>query len=154
MTGLGSEELMGSEATRALTARQREASTRVDRLILEAEARSPIGIARRARITSIVREGRRALKALSAARLALADAEERAGVALILLTGVGLSSSEAYESLGISRAVGRRLIELSAPTRSIADGLSTGTSTAPSSRTDRPDGETGAPHGATTKGSL
>lgn len=143
---------MGSETTRALTARQREASTRVDRLIAEAEARSPIGSARRARITSIVREGRRALKALSAGRHALADAEERAGAALILLTEVGLSSSEAYQSLGISRAVGRRLIELSAPTRRSAAGPSTSTSHDPSSGSDRPDGETGAPRGATTKG--
>lgn len=145
---------MGSETTKALTARQREASTRVGRLIAGAEERSPIAAARRARINSATRDGLRALKALSAARRSVADAEERAGAALILLTRDGLSSIEAYQSLGISRAVGRRLIELSAPTRRTPDGQSTGTSTDPSSPTDRPDGETDAPRGATTtKGS-
>jgi hypothetical protein len=145
---------MGSETTRALTARRREASTRVDRLIVDAEARSPVGSVRRARISSTVRDGRRALKALSAAQRALADAEERAAAALILLTGDGLSCSEAYQSLGISRAVGRRLLEIFAPTRRTAARPSTGAPANPLSHTDRPDRETGSLRRTTTKGSI
>ncbi|WP_148046156.1 hypothetical protein [Nocardioides marmoriginsengisoli] len=145
---------MGSETTKALRARQREASTRVTRLIAEADAGSPIGSARRTRINSAVREGRRAITALGSAERAVADAEARAGAALIRITEDGLSNNEAFESLGISRAVGRRLINLSVSTRRAPAGLSTSTSTDPTPGANRADGETGAPSDATTKGNL
>ena len=145
---------MGSETTKALRARQREASARVDRLIAEADERSPIGSARRARIKSAVRDGRRALRALDAAERALADVEGRAGAALTRLTEDGLSRNEAYESLVVSRAVGRRLIELAVTTRRTSADFSTGTSTDRASSADHAEGETGASDGATTKGIL
>lgn len=145
---------MGSETTKALQARRREAAARVDRLIAAADERSPIGSARRARIKTTIRDGRRALRALDAAERVLAEVETRVGAALIRLTEDGLSRSEAYESLGISRAVGRRLLELAVTTRRTSAVFSTGRSTDPASSADRADGETGASDGATTKGNL
>ena len=103
---------MGSETTKALLARRREAAARVDRLVAAAEEPSPIQASRLARIKSANREGRRALRALDSAERTLAEAETRVGSALIRLTQEGLSRSEAYASLGLSRAIGRRFIEL------------------------------------------
>lgn len=136
---------MGSETTKALVARRRAASARADRLVAEARERDPIGSARRARISSTVREGRRALKALGAAERALVDLQARVGAALIRLTEDGLSRNEAYQSLNVSRAVGRRLIRLSASTRPAVSGLSTGTSTDPASGADPAHGENRRP---------
>jgi len=103
---------VGSETTKALLARRREAAARVDRVIAAAKERSPNGASRLARIRSAIREGRRALRALDSAERTLADAETQVGNTLLRLTQDGLSRSEAYESLGISRAIGRRLIAL------------------------------------------
>jgi hypothetical protein len=108
---------MGSETTKALLARRREAAAQVERLIAAAEERSHIGASRLARIKSATREGRRALRALDSAERTLAEAETQVGTTLLRLTQDGLSRSEAYKSLGISRAIGRRLIELAAGTR-------------------------------------
>ena len=116
---------MGIETTKALLARRREAEARVDRLIAAAEERSPIGASRLARIKSANREGRRALRAIDSAERALAEAETRVGNTLIRLTQEGLSRSEAYKSLGISRATGRRLIELAGCTRRTSADFST-----------------------------
>ena len=116
---------MGSETTKALLARRREAAARVDRLIAATEEHSPIGSVRRARIKSATREGRRALRALDSAERTLAEAESQVGNTLIRLTQDGLSRSEAYEALGLSRAIGRRLIGLAVCTRRTPADLST-----------------------------
>lgn len=145
---------MGSETTKALAARRREATARAVRMIAEAEERSPIGSARRARIKSTVRDGCRTLRALGAAERALAELQERAGAALVRLTDDGLSCAEAFESLGLSRAVGRRLIRVAASRECAPRTRSTGGSTDPAPGADRADGGSGAPHGATTKGIL
>lgn len=113
---------MGIETTKALRARRREAAARVDRLVAGAEERSPVGSARRARITAAVRDGRRALRAMDAAEQALVEVRARVGLTLTRLTSDGLSRNEAYRALGVSRAVGRRLIERPAARRTSADG--------------------------------
>ena len=147
---------MGSETTKALQARRREAAARVDRLIAAAHERSPIGSARLARIKAATRDGRRALKALESAERSLAEAETQVGDALNRLTQDGLSRSEAYESLGLSRAIGRRLIELAAPTRRKCTDFSTSTPAERASSAARVDGETGTSRhgGASNEGNL
>jgi hypothetical protein len=102
---------VGIETTKALRARRREAAARVDRLVAGAEERSPVVSARRGRIRAAVRDGRRAVRAMDAAERALVEGRARVGRALTRLTGDGLSRNEAYQALGVSRAVGRRLIE-------------------------------------------
>lgn len=145
---------MGSETTKALAARRREASARAVRLIAEAEEHSPIGAARRARIISTVREGRRSVKALGAAERALTVLQARVGAALIRLTEDGLSRSDAYELLDLSRAVGRRLIDVSASTQCASEVPSTSSPIDPAPGAARAEGETGALNCATTKGIL
>lgn len=112
---------MGIETTKALQARRREAAARVDRLLAVAGERSAVASARRVRIKAAVRDGRRALRALGTAEQAVLDLRARVGVALTRLTGDGLSSNDAYRALGVSRAVGRRLIGLPEARRTAAD---------------------------------
>lgn len=83
-------------------------------------------------------------RALDAAEQALAEIEAGVGAALIRVTEDGLSRNEAYVSLGLNRAVGRRLIELALTTRCTSADSSTGTPTDRASSANRTDRETGA----------
>ena len=147
---------MGSETTKALRVRRREADARVARLIAAADERSPIGSARLARIKTATREGRRAMRALESAERTVVDAEAQVGAALIRVTQTGLSRSEAFELLGLRRAIGRRLIELAAPTRRTCSDFSTATPAERASSATQADGETGTSNtgGASNEGNL
>ncbi len=103
---------MGSEAARAIRARQRESAARVERLIRRRDERALIGSSRRQRIKAAAREGRLALRVLDKAGRSVADAEERVGRALERITAEGLPRSDAYAALDLTRAVGDRLIGL------------------------------------------
>jgi hypothetical protein len=101
---------MGVEAGKAIRARQRETATRVDRLIAKRDEHGPIGSIRRERIKAATRDGRRALRARDAAQGAVHGAEVRVGAALARIAAQGLSCNEAFEVLGLSKSVGRRLL--------------------------------------------
>ena len=116
---------MGKETTRALQARRRETAARVERLIAAADRRNPIAWARRARIKAAVRDGRRELRALEGADQAATDRRARVGVVLARLADDGLSRSEAYEALGLSRAIGRRFFDLAVRRRTSAESSTT-----------------------------
>lgn len=104
---------MGIETTKALKARRRAATARVDRLIANADQRSPNEVARQARVSTAVRDGRRARRDIDVAERAVVAAQTRVGMTLTRLTDEDLSLNEAYAALGLSRAVGRRLVDLS-----------------------------------------
>jgi hypothetical protein len=103
---------MGLEAAKVIRARQRAVAARVDRLIAERERHTPIDSARRERIKVAVRDGRRAMRTLTAAQGAVQDVEARVGAALARIAAEGLSLSQAYEALGLTRSVGRRLVQI------------------------------------------
>jgi hypothetical protein len=106
---------MGVESGKAIRARQRETATRVDRLIAKRDERAPIGRARRQRIALIVRQGRHALRSRDAAQAAVEAAERRVGVALVRMAADGLSLNDAFDVLGLSESVGRRLVRAAEP---------------------------------------
>jgi hypothetical protein len=136
---------MGVEAGKAIRARQRETATRVDRLIAKRDGHGPSGSIRRERIQAATRDGRRALRARDAAQGAVHAAEVRVGAALARIAAEGLSSNEAFEVLGLSKSVGRRLVQtaLDAPRRRDASSSTAPVSgRATSSSTGH--GETGA----------
>lgn len=104
---------MGIETTKALRARRRELDSRLTRLIQRLDERSPVGIARRSRLSEAARLVRRRLKALAVAQEAVAAIEVEVGhVLLRLVGGEGLSRNEAFELAGITRAYGRRYVRL------------------------------------------
>jgi hypothetical protein len=140
---------VGIEATKALQARRREAAARVDRLVVVAEDRRTVGSGGRARIKAAVRDGRRALRAMGAAEQALVELRARAGLALTRLTADGLSRNEAYQALGVSRAVGRRLLEPSGARRTSAD-VSPPWAPGRAAYPSPVEGETGAPQSGAT----
>lgn len=100
---------MGAKAGAAIRARQREVVARVERLVSQAEERSPIGSARRTAIKATARDGRRALRARDRARDLLSAAEADAGAALLRIVAEGLTLAESFEAVGLSTSVGRRL---------------------------------------------
>jgi hypothetical protein len=115
---------MGIETTRALQARRRESAARIDRLIAQANDRSPIGSARQARIKEGARIARRRIKSLSAAQRAAAAIEIEIGQALLRITEQGLSRNEAFDLAGLSRHLGRRYVDLAlARTDPSSDGV-------------------------------
>lgn len=103
---------MGIGTAKALQARRREAAAHIERLIAQADERSPIGSARRARIRDESRLARRRIKALAAAQQAVSAIEVEIGQALIRITDQGLSRNEAFELASLSRHLGRRYVEL------------------------------------------
>lgn len=103
---------MGVGTSKALQARRREVASHVDRLIAQADERSPIGSVRRAQIKEGARLARRRIKTLAVAREAVAAIELEIGHALIWVVDQGMSRNEAFELAGLSRHLGRRYIEL------------------------------------------
>lgn len=102
---------MGIETTKALKARRRESVAQIERLILRADERNPIGSARRARIKETARLGRRKVRALTAEQQSVAAIELEIGQALLRLVGQGMSRNEAFELVGLSRHMGRRYLD-------------------------------------------
>jgi len=145
---------MGSETSKALRARRRESAAQIERLIAQADERSPIGSARRARIKEAGRLARRRLRALTAAQSSVAAIEIEVGLALLKAVDEGLSRNEAFELAGLSRHLGRRYVDLAlaaqdrlqvAPSTDPGDGLE--------ARQSEPDRETSdARQVATTAG--
>jgi len=145
---------MGSETSKALRARRREFAAQIERLIAQADERSPIGSARRGRIKEAGRLARRRLRALAAAQQSVAVIEIEVGLALLQAVDEGLSRNEAFELAGLSRHLGRRYVDLAlaaqdrlrvAPSTDPADGLEV--------RESQPDRETSdARQVATTAG--
>jgi hypothetical protein len=103
---------MGIETTKALQARRRESAARIDRLIAQADERSPIGSVRRARIKEAARIARRRLRALAAAQQSVAAIEVEIGQALMRVVDQGLSRNAAFDLAGLSRHLGRRYLDL------------------------------------------
>ena len=101
---------MGAETAKALRARRRESRAHIDRLIAKADERSPIGSARRARITASARLVRRRLKALTSAQQAAAAIEAEIGRVLLRVVEQGLSRNEAFDLAGVNRHLGRRYL--------------------------------------------
>ena len=108
---------MGIETTKALQARRRETAARIDRLIAQADARSPIGSARRARIKEAARIARRRFRALAAAQQSVAAIEVEIGRALLRVVDQGLSRKEAFDLAGLRRHLGRRYLDLALSAR-------------------------------------
>ncbi|MEO7944459.1 MAG: hypothetical protein ABIR34_13760 [Marmoricola sp.] len=150
---------MGAEATKSVRAQQREVAARVERLITTYDQHRPLGpheAAGRRRIKAAVHAVHRALRARDAAQAAVEEAEVRAGVALLRINDEGLSLTGAFHALGLSRGVGRRLVQAAQnPTRHRSPALSTDQPRrrAPCVLADH--GETGTPAtgGAMSKGS-
>jgi hypothetical protein len=146
---------MGVEASKAIRAKQRERAARVERLIARHDQRGEVGRERRNRIGAMVREGRRALRARDVALGAVADSEIRVGAALARIAAEGLSLNHAYEALGLSRNVGRRLVQSAVPvTAQVRPCESTGRASRDASGTVAGQGETGVTTqvGATARG--
>jgi len=116
---------MGSEATKALQARRLTVATRVDRLVREAERRSPASVTKRKRIQIATRLGRRRLRAIGPAQAALTALEAGVGDVILAMGQEGISRNGAYESLGLTRAVGRRYVALAESTRGHSTKFST-----------------------------
>ena len=101
---------MGVKGSAAVRARQREVAARVERLITRADQQPPIEPGHRAEIRDGVRAGRAALRRRDRAR-ARADTATRAiGVALSRIVAAGLSHAQAFEALGLTVGMGRRLL--------------------------------------------
>jgi plasmid maintenance system antidote protein VapI len=94
---------VGVVTNRQLAARRRTGSRRIERLIREAESRTP-GVAERlARIRAATRAGRAAVKSRQ-------EAQTRLTAALRRLIRDGLSIREAAERLGVAYHEARQLI--------------------------------------------
>jgi hypothetical protein len=103
---------MGIETTKALNARRRESTARIERLIAQADTRSPMGSVRRARTREGARLARRRIRALATAQQTVAAIEIEIGQLLLRIIDQGLSRNEAFELAGLSRHLGRRYVEL------------------------------------------
>lgn len=101
---------MGTETAKALRARRRESRAHIDRLIARADARSPLGPVRRARVAESARLARRRIKALATAHEAVAAIEVEIGRALLRVVDQSLSRNEAFELAGVRRHLGRRYL--------------------------------------------
>jgi hypothetical protein len=124
------ETAMGLTTARALQARRRGSSARIERMIAKADERSPIGSARRMRIKEAARLARRKVRALAAARESVTAIEVDIGLALLQVVEQGLSRNEAFELVGLSRHHGRRYLDLAAGSQT---PCRTGSSTASTS---------------------
>lgn len=148
---------MGTEAGKAIRARQRESAARVERLIRRRDERTLIGSARQQRIKAAAREGRLALRVLAKAEQSVGSAEERVGRALRQMVEEGLPRSDAYAALDLTRAVGDRLIGLAERAqRRTGAGVSTDVGSDRDIGAVSAHGETGVPEpgGALKEGSL
>ncbi|MDP9223620.1 MAG: hypothetical protein M3P18_07135 [Actinomycetota bacterium] len=94
---------MGVVTSRQLAARRREDSRRIDRIVREAESRTPVVAERLARICAATCAGRAAVKSRQ-------DAQRRLTEALRRLIGDGLSIREAAERVRWSYHEARQLI--------------------------------------------
>ena len=101
---------MGVKGSAAIRARQREVAARVDRLIARGDKRARVGSPRRAEIRVAVRAGRVALRRRARVVADLADANAEVGAALHRIVAAGVKHAEAFEALGVSVGVGRRLL--------------------------------------------
>lgn len=101
---------MGVKETAAIRARQREVAARVERLIAQADQRAPIAFGRQAEIRGLVRAGRVALRKRERVLADLDASTTEVGAALNRIVEAGLKHSEAFEALGLSVGVGRRLL--------------------------------------------
>jgi hypothetical protein len=82
----------------------------VDRLIAAAEQRAAISPDRQAEIKESVRASRVALRRSMNARAALEAATHELSNALIRIVEAGLNHRQAFEAIGVSVGVGRRLL--------------------------------------------
>jgi len=121
---------MGVTTARALQARRRESTARIERIIAKADERSPIGKARRTRITEAARLTRRKVRALAAAEQSVTALEVEIGLTLLQMVEQGLSRNEAFELVGLSRHHGRRYLDLAAGSQTPCPAGSSTTSTA------------------------
>jgi hypothetical protein len=101
---------MGVTASAAIRARQHEVAARVERLVADADERAGTGSGRQNEISSAVRAGRAALRKREQVLADLDSASTRVGVALDRLVEAGLRHAEAFQALGLSIGVGRRLL--------------------------------------------
>jgi hypothetical protein len=155
--GLGLGSSMGAEATKSIRAQQREVATRIERLIAKrdrTDAPSPYEKGSRGRVKSAAAAVRRSVRARDAALASAQRTEVMAGLALLRIVEEGLTLAEAFEMVGLTRGVGRRLVAVAqGPTRPPGLGLSTSGRRPRTSRalSDHRDGGTPAA-GATSKG--
>jgi hypothetical protein len=101
---------VGIKDSAAIRARQRAVATRVERLIERADEQRPIGPAQRADIKYAVRTGRALLRTWERANSAANAATTGVGVALSQLVTKGLTHAQAFDALGLTVGVGRRLL--------------------------------------------
>jgi len=101
---------MGVKGSAAIRARQREVAARVDRLIARGDSRALVGSPRRAEIRVAVRAGQVALRRRARVVADLADANAEVGAALHRIVAAGVQHADAFEALGVSVGVGRRLL--------------------------------------------
>ena len=144
---------MGVKESAAIRARQRAVAARVEQLIARADERAPIGSGRRAAMKAAVSEGRAALRKRDRALAEMEAATADVGSALNRIVEAGLKHYEAFEALGLSIGVGRRLMYEAqhAPDRRIAASSTTSPAelVGPVSA---PKPERNATSGGTTKG--
>ena len=105
---------MGVVANRQLAARRREDSRRIDRMVREAERRSPDVAERQARIRAATRAGRAAVKSRQEAQTRLTEALRR-------LIRDGLSIREAAERVGVPYHEARQLIRAAEVAEGVGD---------------------------------
>ena len=118
---------MGVKGSAALRARQREVADRVERLISHADQQAPAGPTQRANIKAGIRSGLAAMRRSERAHAAAAGASTDIGVALTQLVASGLTHAQAFEALGLTVGVGRRLLrEANAPQERRTGSSSTG----------------------------
>lgn len=101
---------MGVKESAAIRARQREVAARIDRLIEQADNRAPIASHRRDQIRASARQGRAALRRRARANREADQALADVGHVLTRLVDLGLKNFEAFDALGLSIGVGRRLL--------------------------------------------
>jgi hypothetical protein len=118
---------VGRKDSAAMRARQRAVASRVERLIGRADQQRPIGPAQRADIKDAVRSGRAVLRRWERANAAANAATTDVGVALSQLVTKGLTQAQAFDALGLTVGVGRRLLRgVDARKGRLSDPSSTG----------------------------
>ena len=144
---------MGVKESAAIRARQREVATRVERLLTQANKRTSIGSRRQAEIGAAVRAGRAALRKRERVLSDLASVSTEVGAALNRIVEAGLQHAEAFDALGLSIGVGRRLLhEAKQHTGSAATESSTTSPTALADTTPTPKPEPNPTRAGTPKG--
>ena len=101
---------MGVKGSAAIRARQREVAARVDRLIARGDNRPQTRSGRQTEIRVAVRAGQVALRRRARVVADLDDANAELGAALHRIVATGVTHAEAFEALGVSVGVGRRLL--------------------------------------------